>query len=47
MPDSKKILMIDDENSFLTVMGKRIVSWGHELITASNGNNVFVSTGEK
>ena len=31
--------MIDDESSFLIVMGKRIVSWGYELLEASNGKD--------
>lgn len=39
MSDKKKILMIDDESSFLTVMGKRIISWEYDLITATNGKD--------
>lgn len=33
----KKILLIDDESELLIAMKIRLVSWGYEVITASNG----------
>jgi len=32
-----KILLVDDEPDFLTLMGARIESWGYELIGVSGG----------
>lgn len=34
-----KILLIDDEQDLLEVMGTRIESWGYEMLTAANGKD--------
>ena len=36
-----KILLVDDEKDFLTLMQKRIESWGHEVTIASNGTEAM------
>jgi len=33
---AKKILLVDDEVDFLTIMGERIEAWGYDVITAKN-----------
>lgn len=33
----KTILLVDDEEAFLEIMGSRIESWGYKVITAANG----------
>ena len=37
----KKILFVDDETDFLAIMTQRIESWGHEVISASNGKEAL------
>ena len=37
----KKVLLVDDEPDFLEIMGKRIESWGYEIIPASNGKEAL------
>lgn len=37
----KKILLVDDELDFLDIMGRRIESWGYEVIPASNGDEAM------
>jgi CheY-like chemotaxis protein len=32
-----KILLVDDEPDFISVIGERIEGWGYDLITAENG----------
>jgi CheY-like chemotaxis protein len=39
--DIKKILIIDDEIDFLTLIKKRIESWGYRVITASSGDEAL------
>ena len=36
-----KILFVDDEEHILIVIGERIKSWGHELITAPGGKEAL------
>lgn len=36
--DNKRILIVDDEVDFLTLIKKRIESWGYRVITASTGD---------
>ena len=36
-----KILLVDDEEDILNIMGKRIESWGYELITAISGREAL------
>lgn len=33
MPD-KKVLLVDDEQDILTMIGQRVKSWGYDLVTA-------------
>ena len=35
----RKVLLIDDEQDLLTVIGLTIESWGYEVITASSGKD--------
>ena len=37
----KKILLVDDERDFLTLMGERIRTWGYDLIEASSGKEAI------
>jgi DNA-binding NtrC family response regulator len=37
----KKVLLIDDEKDFLTLMVKVIDSWGYEVVTASSGDEAI------
>jgi len=42
----KKILIVDDETDFLSIISQRVESWGYETILASNGDeamDVFMS----
>jgi CheY-like chemotaxis protein len=38
---NKKVLLIDDEIDFLTLMKKLIESWGYEVIIASNSKDAI------
>jgi len=37
----KKILLVDDEKDTLLVIGKRIITWGYDLIEASSGKEAI------
>lgn len=37
----RKILLVDDEVDFLTLMKKRVESWGYQVITATNGDDAL------
>jgi DNA-binding response OmpR family regulator len=37
----KKVLLVEDELDFLTLMKKIITSWGYEVITASNSKEAL------
>jgi CheY-like chemotaxis protein len=39
--DNKRILIVDDEVDFLTLIKKRIESWGYIVITASSGDEAL------
>ena len=39
--DSKKVLLVDDEVDFATLMQTVIDSWGYEVITAYNGEEAI------
>jgi CheY-like chemotaxis protein len=36
-----KVLLVDDEKDFLSVVGLRLESWGYEVNTAENREEVF------
>ena len=36
-----RVLLVDDEQDFLTVMGRRIESWGYEVIPVSGGKEAL------
>ena len=36
-----KVLLVDDEQDFLAVMGRRIESWGYEVTPASGGKEAL------
>jgi len=37
----KKVLLVDDESDFLSLMTKVLDSWGYEVVTASNGDKAI------
>lgn len=39
--NTKKILIVDDEVDFLTLIKKRIESWGYIVITANSGDEAL------
>lgn len=39
--DKIKVLLVDDQEDFLEVMGVRIKSWGYDLIRALNGKEAI------
>ncbi|MEI8350044.1 MAG: response regulator [Candidatus Omnitrophota bacterium] len=39
----KKILLVDDEVDFLILMKKIIISWGYDIITASNSQEALAA----
>jgi len=39
----KKILLVDDEQDLLSVMGMRIKSWGYDLATAETGKDAITA----
>jgi len=39
--DKKKVLFVDDEEDFLNIVGRRIESWGFEVIYASDGKQAL------
>ena len=44
----KKILLVDDEQDFLNLISKLIVSWDYEVVTASNGKEALeLAKGER
>ena len=36
-----KILLVDDEEEFCTLMGVRIINWGYDFIKASSGKEAL------
>jgi len=40
-----KILLIDDEQDFLEIMGQRVESWGYELVVASCADEAMKAFG--
>ena len=44
--DKKKVLLVDDESDFLEIMGRRVESWGYEVIRASNGSEALKALSE-
>ncbi|MCF7907570.1 MAG: response regulator [Candidatus Omnitrophica bacterium] len=38
---ARKVLLVDDEQDFLTLMSKLIISWGYDVVTASNGQEAL------
>ncbi len=38
-PQRKRILIIDDTKDILSVVGRRLQSWGYEALTADNGED--------
>ena len=39
--DNKRVLIVDDEVDFLTLIKKRVESWGYRVITASCGEDAL------
>jgi DNA-binding NtrC family response regulator len=37
-----KVLLVDDEESVLEIIGMKIRTWGYDLVTASNGKKALV-----
>ena len=37
----KKVLLVDDEDDFRTLMSKVLDSWGYEVLAASNGDEAM------
>jgi CheY-like chemotaxis protein len=44
--DKKKILLVDDENSFLELMKLRLESCGYDIIVAGDGEEAFIKLKE-
>lgn len=42
-----RVLLVDDERDFLTVMSRRIELWNHEAIPVSSGKEALVAIKEK
>jgi len=43
----KRILLVDDDPDILELLSRRIRSWGHEVITAANGEDCLRKTEEE
>ncbi len=42
-----RVLLVDDEQDFLTVMGRRIESWGYEVMPVSGGKEALEAVKQK
>ena len=43
----KKILLVDDEQDILSTIGKRMKTWGYDLITATNWKDAIAAINNK